>query len=275
MSQTTSLRMTLPLSEMIYWSVAGAMAVAFAVTLLIAAFDQRTIDGAISVWAKPLKFEFSLAIHAGTLALVMAGLSQGTRTGSAMTIVAIAFLAACVIEMSYIIGQAARAEHSHFNMSTPFYRFMWSMMAIAAVVIIGAAAAVGIATAFDSDSSFPPALRWAIILGLLGGTLLTLYTAFTIGARMSPYIGSAPTHEMRMVLTGWSLAGGDLRVSHFLATHMIQILPLAGLAIALVAPGRAGIAVVFVIAALWTAATLAEYTRALGGKPSPMALLLS
>ncbi|MEM8974860.1 MAG: hypothetical protein AAGD43_22605 [Pseudomonadota bacterium] len=267
--------MTLPLPEMIYWSVAGSMAVAFAVTLLIAAFDQRTIDGSVSVWAKPLKFELSLTIHAATLALVVAGLSQGVRSGSVMSIVAFAFLAACIIEMSYIIGQAARAEHSHFNVTTPFYRFMWSMMALAAVVIIGAAAAVGIATSLDSGSSFPPALKWAIIIGLVGGTLLTLYTAFTIGARMTPYIGSAPTHEARMVLTGWSLAGGDLRVSHFLATHMIQVLPLAGLAIALVAPGRTGIAVVLVIAALWTAATLIEYARALAGRPSPMALVFS
>ena len=267
--------MTLPQSEMIYWSIAGAMAVAFVITLLISAFDQRTIDSAVSVWAKPLKFELSLTIHAATLALVMAGLSQGVRSGSVMTIVAIAFLAACVIEMSYIIGQAARAEHSHFNVSTPFYRFMWSMMALAAVVIIGAAAAVGIVTALDSDSSFPPALKWAIVLGLVGGTLLTLYTAFTIGARMTPYIGTAPTPEARMALTGWSLAGGDLRISHFLATHMIQALPLAGLLIALVAPGRAGIAVVLAIAALWTIATLAEYARALAGKPSPMALLFS
>ena len=194
MPETISLRSNIPLPEMIYWAVAISMAAAFLLTLAIASFDVRTIDGSQSVWLKPLKFELSLA-------LVLGGLSQGVRTGPVMTIVAVVFIAACTIEMSYIIGQAARAEHSHFNMTTPFTRFMWSVMAIAAIVIICAAAAIGIATAMDSDSAFEPALKWAIALGLIGGTLLTLYTAFTIGARMSPYVGTIPTDEARMALT--------------------------------------------------------------------------
>ena len=143
MSETISFRSSMPLPEMIYWTVAVSMAAAFLLTLAIAAFDVRTIDGSQSVWLKPLKFELSLALHAATLALVLGGLSQGARTGSSMTIVAIVFVAACAIEMSYIIGQPARAEHSHFNVTTPFARFMWSVMAIAAVVIICAAAAIG------------------------------------------------------------------------------------------------------------------------------------
>ncbi len=29
-------------------------------------------------------------------------------------------------------------------------------------------------------------------------------------------------------ITGWSTTGGDLRVPHFLATHLMQALPMAG-----------------------------------------------
>ena len=273
MSEAVFYREQFHTPELIYWGVCASMIVCFAVTLAIATFDGRTIDGAVSVWAKPLKFELSLAIHAATLALVMLVLTPAVRSSTIMSVIAVMFLAACIVEMSYIISQAARAEHSHYNVSTPFNRLMWSVMAFAAIVIVGTAGSLGIVTIFGSEATLAPALRWAIVLGLVGGTLLTLYTAFTIGARMSPYVGAIPAgNEARMMLTGWSLAGGDLRISHFLATHMIQVLPLAGLVVASLAPGRAGVAVVIVVGVIWGAFTLSEYTRALYGQSSPLAI---
>jgi hypothetical protein len=90
---------------------------------------------------------------------------------------------------------------------------------------------------------------------------------------MTPYVGGVPAgSEDRMALTGWSLAAGDLRVAHFLATHMIQVLPLVGLAVAQVTPGRIGIIIVVGTALVWSAFTLQEYGRALSGKPSPLAV---
>lgn len=270
MSATLALRASSPPSETIYWIVCGAMVIAFVLTFAISIVDGRTIDGAVSVWAKPLKFELSLAIHAATLAIVMSALSAPVRSNPIMTAVAVVFLAACIVEMGYIIAQAARAEHSHFNVSTPFNRIMWSVMAIAAIVIIGAAGAIGVAAAWDSGGSLSPTVKWAVALGLIGGTLLTLFTAFTIGARMSPYVGGLPAQEgARMVFTGWSLVAGDLRVAHFLATHMIQVIPMFGLVAAYVLPGRMGVPVVIAAALFWSFLTLNEYYRALSGTPSP------
>lgn len=273
MSQDVLYREQLLSPEMIYWIVSGSMVACFAVSLAFAVFDGRTIDGAVSVWAKPLKFELSLAIHAATLALVMSALNTSVRFSTIMTILAVAFLTACLVEMGYIIAQAARAEHSHYNVSTPFNRLMWSAMAFAAIVIVGSAGIMGVAIIFGSVEGLAPALKWAIVLGLIGGTLLTLYTAFTIGARMSPYVGVVPPDNgARMILTGWSLVAGDLRVAHFLATHMIQVLPLVGLAVSQITPGRIGVIIVVVIAMMWSAFTLYEYGRALSGNPSPLAI---
>ncbi|WKA31435.1 hypothetical protein [Bradyrhizobium roseum] len=254
--------------EAIYWSVAITMAAAFALTLLLLAVDARTIDGHISAWAKPLKFEASLAIHAATLALVTGLLSPPHRQGSAMLIVAFAFLAASTVEMGWIIWQGARAEQSHFNVSTPFHRLMWSAMAFCAVVIIGAAAAIGLAALRDRSFAASPAVRASIVLGLVGGTILTLITAFAIGGRMSPYVGGVPAVEARMVLTGWSRSGGDLRVSHFLATHMVQALPLFGWLAERIVPGRSALLAVLAFAAAWTGLTLMEFRTALGGAAS-------
>ncbi len=260
-------------SEIIYWVISGSMVACFVLTLIFAAFDERTIDGVNSVWAKPLKFETSLAIHAATLALVMSALNTSVRAGSLMLILSMMFLAACIIEMGYIIFQAARAEHSHFNTSTPFAHLMWSVMAFAAIVIVGTAGAIGMTMIFSAENSLTPALRWAIVIGLIGGTLLTLYTAFTIGANNSPYVG-AVSHDKhsRMIITGWSLVVGDLRVSHFLATHMIQILPFAGLLISQLAPGRVGITIVVIVAIFWSVLTVFEYRRAMAGVSSHLAI---
>lgn len=257
--------------EVIYWGIALSMLTAFAVTLVLMIIDTRTLDGSTSVWTKPLKFELSLTLHAATLALACALLSQSSRQGTAMLLLALAFLAACTIEMGYIISQAARGEQSHFNVGTPYHRMMYSVMAFAAVIIVGAAGAIGLALLADQRSSASGALKAAIVLGFIGGTVLTLITAFTIGGRMSPYVGGVPAFDARMLLTGWSLTSGDLRVSHFLATHMIQVVPLVGLIVDRMLPGRMAVAAVVGIAALWSVLTMHEYRVALAGLPSGIA----
>jgi hypothetical protein len=252
-------------AEWIYWGVAATMVIGFHITILLYVFDPRTIDGHVSVWVKPLKFEASLAIHAMTLALAVGLLGPYWRYGPVMLIMALAFLVACVVEMGWILLQGARAQHSHFNLSTPFNSFMYSVMAFMAVVIVGAAGAIGLAFLADSSANASPALRTAIAFGLIGGTALTLVTAFTIGGRLSPYVGSIPGPDARMMLTGWSLTGGDLRVSHFLATHMIQAVPLFALAIDRLAQGRSALLLILAFGAAWTMATLLEYGVALQG----------
>ena len=262
-------------TQTIYWSIAFSMVFAFAITLIIAQFDERTIDGIQSVWAKPLKFELSLAIHAATLALVVSTLSETHRQGSLMLILASIFLAACLFEIGYIITQAARAEHSHFNVSTQFHRAMYSAMALAAIVIIGAAGSIGLFVAFDTQTSLGLTVRWAIVLGLIGGTIFTLFTAFTIGGRMSPYIGAIPDANGRMLFTGWSLVGGDLRVSHFLSTHMIQVLPLIGILVERIFSGRFAMMVLVMSAIAWSVLIFMEYRTALLGKPTFLTSLMN
>jgi hypothetical protein len=247
------------------------MAAAFVITLVIMSVDPRTIDGSTSVWAKPLKFELSLALHAATLAVAMSLLSAPHRQGMVLLLVAVGFLTACLAEMGYIIVQGARGQHSHFNVATPFLQAMYTMMAIAAVVIVGAAGAIGVAFLTDTGRGASPALRWAIALGFIGGTVLTLVTAFTIGGRLSPYVGGIPAVDARMALTGWSQSSGDLRVSHFLATHMIQVLPLAGLLLDRILAGRAAVAAVLACAVVWALLTLGEYRTAMNGQPSRLA----
>lgn len=257
----------------IYAVISLTMLASFIATIGLWALDTRRLDG-LSVWAKPLKFELALAVHAATLALVASRLGQRLRTGVFMRGVALAFLAACIIEMGWIIAQATQGQHSHFNDSTAFHRAMFSVMAFCAVIITGAAGAVAVAVWRDTGFAAPAPIKAGVILGLLGGTLLTLITAFAIGAQGSPYVGGVPALASRMMLTGWSLSGGDLRVAHFLATHMIQAVPVAAILAAYALPDRVTLPVVLGIAALWAAWVLLEFWQALAGKAAFLVALV-
>ncbi|TVP71731.1 MAG: hypothetical protein EA339_08880 [Rhodobacteraceae bacterium] len=58
--------------QWIFAAISFAKVLAFVLTILLWAVDARAIEGG-SVWAKPLKFELSLAIHAITLRTAFMG----------------------------------------------------------------------------------------------------------------------------------------------------------------------------------------------------------
>jgi hypothetical protein len=256
-------------AEGLLWWLVVAMAGAFAATLVAYSLDGRTIDGVQSVWAKPIKFELSLALHAATLALAISLLSPEARADRLVMLAAIACCVATTFEMTYIAVQAARQQASHFNLDTPTTRLLYGMMAFGAVTLVGAAAVVGVITLFDGRSGVAPALRLGVAAGFIGGAVLTLVTAFTIGARLSPYVGPPPGFE-RLPLTGWSLVGGDLRIAHFLATHMMQAVPLAAIILSRGVPQGFAVSGTFLFAAVWTGWTIFEFRTALGGEVSAL-----
>lgn len=244
----------------------GSLLALFVVTAVLARIDHRTLDGA-SVWAKPLKFELSLALHVGTLVLVVGALSPAWRNGTLLWVVGVAASAATAFEMAYILIQAGRQQPSHFNVDTPLHATLYGLMAVGAVVITLAAAVVGVVAWIDGDAGFGAGTRLGIGLGLVGGAILTLVAGFAIGGALSHHVGIEPPGGARMPLTGWSLTVGDRRVPHFFATHMMQALPLAGL-MADKATGPAMAQWVVSAAAIaWTIATVFLLQQAGAGLP--------
>ncbi|OYX15405.1 MAG: hypothetical protein B7Z15_00585 [Rhizobiales bacterium 32-66-8] len=242
--------------------------VAFAAALVADRLDVRLI-GTEGVWVKPAKFALSLGLHFATLALITGLLGSAAQRSGGLSAVALATSVCAVLELGYIAVQAGRQLPSHFHVVTPLYAGLYAAMAVGAVVIILAAGIVGEIALADSSAPINPPLRLAIGIGLIGGTLLTLITAFRLGGNGGHTIGLEAPGAARMPLTGWSLTVGDLRPPHFLATHMIQAIPLVGLVAARLLPEGMAIAAVLAVSAGWTGLTVLTFLTALAGRPLP------
>ncbi len=256
----------LGLPAAIWLTVAGLMLPLLAVTGIGLLVDPRLL-GEQSVWAKPTKFQAAVILHFLTLGIVASRFSPTIRSSRLLLTTAILSAGAALAEIGYILAQAARQLPSHFNTATPLDAQMFSLMAVGAALVTGAAGVVGLLAAADANARLGVALRWAVVIGLVAGTILTLLTAFRLGANMSHHVGFHPPGGAMMPVTGWSLTARDLRVPHFLATHMMQIVPLVGVVAQRLLPGRSGLWLVVAVAILWTGLTLTQFRLALSGQP--------
>lgn len=73
--------------------------------------------------------------------------------------------------------------------------------------------------------SLPSHYLWAIRLGIFIFVIFS-FEGFVMGSRMSHTVGASDGSEGYYFLN-WSKKFGDLRISHFLGMHALQVLPLA------------------------------------------------
>ncbi len=234
-----------------------------ALSLIWAGFDPRLVQGA-ATWAKPLKFALSFVVLFGTLALVLPQFSPAWRQGRLFRVLALLMTAAVILEMGYMILQAAQGQASHFNTGTPFTALMYSLMGVGAVTLVACTGVFGWAALRDPDAGFGPATRQGVAWGFIGSCLLTLITAGAMSSMAGHFIGSPGPGAATIPLMGWSAAVGDLRPAHFVALHLMQILPLLGLWI----DRRGGsVRTIHIAAGLYALLTLALFAQALMGLP--------
>jgi hypothetical protein len=235
-------------------ALAVLIALAALPLMLAAALDTRQF-GAEGVWVKPLKFHAALALYLGTLAVFARWLPPGL-TDSRWWRAYAALVALCVIaELVWIGGAASLGVASHFNATSAFWAATYSLMGLAAVILTWAAAVMGVA--LWRAGTLPVLWREALGLGLILTFVLTVITAGTMAGGTGHHVG-VPVTGARVPLMGWSREVGDLRLAHFLATHALHAVPLAGF--------TGSRAAVWVAAAGWTALTLGAFALALAGR---------
>jgi hypothetical protein len=249
---------TVPLSAPRLLPPFAALAILIALAalplLLAAVLDPRQIGGE-GVWIKPLKFHAALVVYLGTLAVFARWLPPGLTDRRWWHVYA-AVVSACVVaELLWIGGAAFLGVASHFNTTSAFWSATYGVMGVLAVTLTSAALVMGVI--LWRAGTLPPVWREAIGLGLVLTFVLTVITAGTMAGGTGHHVG-APVSGLRVPLMGWSREVGDLRLAHFLATHALHAVPLAGFTGSRVA--------VRVAAAGWTALTLGAFALALAGR---------
>ena len=234
------------------WRVSSALLVGLLLCLALQTADSRLIAG-VSVWEKPTKFFLSLLVQAMTLAWAASLLQQPARGVKAATWL---FVAAVFIEMTYMVFRASRGEASHFNVNTTFAAIMYPVMGVAALFLVGTSAFVGWRVWQQRGTSL---IREAAGFGLMLGALLGTLAGAYLSSFQSHWIGGDMTDATGVGFFHWSTTGGDLRVSHFIGLHAMQLVPIAALA-----DKRS---VVYAVSALIVLATLATFLLATMGIP--------
>ena len=200
-----------------------------------------------SVWAKPFKFAVAFVVYGATLAWMLPKVRKARRT---MWTLGTVFAATGVVDVAFMVAQAARGTYSHFNVNTDTFNVIGQQVFMSGVIgLFGVNLVIAVMLLFQrvGDTALTWALRAGIALAVTG-----MAVAF--------YIAGSGSSEARVVedaygnpvllrgqhgvgvldgggmpITNWSVVGGDLRVPHFIGLHAIQVFVLAVLVLAALA----------------------------------------
>lgn len=205
-------------NALLFWF--GLINLIAAVIMVILSFAVPQEFGGTNAWYKPIKFALSTFI----LSWSVGWYSGYLAPSNTLTVVYWVIIVTLAFEVIYIAWQAGRGQASHFNLSTPFYTFMYSLMAIAATVATFAVGYVGIQFFSETTVELPASYLWAIRFGFILFVIFSLQ-GFVMGSRLAHSIGG-PDGSGGIPFLNWSLSYGDLRVAHFIGMHALQVLPI-------------------------------------------------
>jgi len=227
--------------------------------------DTRMVQG-VSTWLKPFKFAASAGLHLVTIAFLWNWLTPRVRDGLAGAILIRLLIVSCLFEVFYIAYMGALGTRSHYNLDTPVSSAMFNLMGLMATILVVATLLAGVAVLVVREAGAKGAFRRAVGLGLVLSGALGLLTGALLAINGSHYVGIPTADAATWPLVGWSREVGDLRVSHFIAIHAAQAMPLIGLAAIAWKRERAG-AIISAAALAVLAACLATAWQAWSGLP--------
>lgn len=234
------------------------------VAVLLQGLDPRLLESGVNVWVKPAKFLSSVAIFALTVTWFVGHVRPERRRSLLMRGTVALLLLSGTFELAWITWQGTNGLESHFNFDTLFYRRMFNLMGVFAVLLAGTALPLAWEIARRPAAGLSRDFVAAVVIGLL----LTFFLGASFGGVIAANGGHAVGAEAGgLPVFGWNRAGGDLRIAHFMGIHAQQAIPiLAALAAAAgMAAGRRW-AVLLGGTALYVAAAVALLLQALAGR---------
>lgn len=239
-----------PTSQPPLMQVAAAFLLASLVCLPLIAMDARVLDGE-SLWVKPLKFAVSLAMFLATMHIAVRNLPSPVREGRWLRVWGWIAIVTALAEFVWIASAASLGTRSHYNVTEPFLQTLYqTAMGPIAVLLTLSAAAYGATLLRQGWGEVERAAGW----GFVATAVLTIPTALALA--------NMPVDAKGLPVLGWTLQPGDMRPAHFLATHAMQAVPLAALALSrlTVLPYGTGRA----LAVIWALPTVAAGAYGMG-----------
>ncbi len=226
------------------------------------ALDTRVFQGE-SPWMKPVKFHFALGLYTITLAFFARFMPDATRHSRRWRWFTAAVVFAILGEVTWLSSAAMINTASHFNTTIPVFTAIYGLMGVFAVLLTSASLVMGVSVWRNQATGLDPALHLAIALGLILTFALTVPVAGYLSSNGGHFVG---TSTRALWVMRWSRDAGDLRVAHFLATHALHFIPVAGLLAVWLAPAQA-VRLVWLAAGLFAALVVFTFVQALQGQP--------
>ena len=232
----------------------GVVCLVLALLFFVLSKTTTTQVYGVNTWLKPFKFALSTSLFAWAMAwycYYLVDFNQPLFNWSVILLLG--------FEIVYIAIMAGKGEISHYNTSSPLYASLFSMMALAATLVTLYTAFVGVQFFTQSFPQLPPYYLWAIRLSILIFVVFS-FEGFAMGSRLSHTVGAVNDNSNLWIL-GWSKKVGDLRVSHFIGMHALQVLPVLSFYLIKNTKGTVVVGLLYGILALFT------LVQALQGKP--------
>lgn len=208
------------------------------------AFDDRMLLG-VNIWVKPLKFAFAFALYSVTLAWLLSHPHRGQRWTRWLAAV---FAVTAVVDVGFIVLQAARGTFSHFNTEHDSVNSIGQVVFASGVpgLFVANLAIAGILIwQRVGDRPTTVAMRFGLVISVVGMGL-----GYLVGWAGTQLARDADGHVVELnarhtfggldggpgiPVLGWSSAAGDLRVPHFLGIHGMQVLLVTAFALSVLA----------------------------------------
>lgn len=205
-------------NETLFWF--GALNLALSIVFFLLTRITETEVMGVNVWFKPFKFAASTFLFAWAMGWYAHYLGSEINIGAYNwgVVLLLGF------EVVYIALQAGRGQLSHYNISTPLYEALFSMMALAATVVTVWTAYLGMLFFKNDFPDLPEAYVWGIRLGIVIFVVFS-FEGFLMGSRMTHTIGG-PDGGAGIPILNWSTKYGDPRIAHFIGMHALQVLPI-------------------------------------------------
>ncbi|MEU4315659.1 hypothetical protein [Nocardia sp. NPDC024068] len=260
--------------------------------LVAMVFDDRQLLGE-SVWLKPVKFGLAFFLYALTLAWLLSLPHRGSRITWWFGLV---FAVTGVVDVGFVVVQAARGTFSHFNTETDAVNEIGQLVfasGVPGLFVANLVIAVIVSIRPGADRPTVWAIRGGLalavaamalgyLMGFTGtqltrtadGRLVELAAGHTVVDAETRQALGAPDAAAGMPITHWSTIGGDLRIAHFVGLHGIQVLLLAAVALAWGAarfsrlrPVRTRSRLVGVVTLGWAGLLAITFWQAMRGQP--------